>query len=361
MSTNSDTRDWLALTLVSGIGNRTLLRLLTAFGSPAGVRTAGHAALSATLSPSQTEALRAGADPEALARALDWLAVPGNHLVTLADPDYPQVLLETGDPPAVLYAKGRRELLGKPALAIVGSRHGTAQGLRDAESFARTLADAGLTIVSGLALGIDAAAHRGGLAGRASSIAVVGTGLDRIYPAQNKALAHQLAEEGLILSEFPLGTPPLPGHFPQRNRIISGLARGVLVVEAAPGSGSLITARVAAEQGREVFAIPGSIHSPLARGCHALIRQGAKLVETAADVLEELGWQAPHTQALHTAAGSIPAADPLLDALGAGPLTADQLAEITGLTLDTLSGKLLALELAGHLACLPGGRYQKLT
>jgi DNA processing protein len=245
-------------------------------------------------------------------------------------------------------------LLNQPGLGIVGSRNATPQGIRDAEAFAHALSDAGLTIVSGLALGIDAAAHRGGLAGAGSSIALVGTGLDRIYPARNKTLAHQLVESGLIVSEFPLGTPPLPGHFPRRNRLISGLSRGVLVVEAAPDSGSLITARVATEQGREVFAIPGSIHSPLARGCHALIKQGAKLVESAADILDELAWQ----QRLLPPVLPESPSDPLLAALDGSPATLDTLAQRTGLTLEALSAKLLTLELDGRIASLPGGRYQ---
>jgi DNA processing protein len=306
------------------------------------------------LSSAQCDALLAETDAAQLDAVRAWLAQPGNSLMTLADDDYPRALLEIADPPAMLYCKGQRALLNQPGLGIVGSRSATPQGVRDAEAFAHALSDAGLTIVSGLALGIDAAAHRGGLAGAASSVAVIGTGLDRIYPARNKALAHQLAEGGIIVSEFPLGTPPLPGHFPRRNRLISGLARGILVVEAAPDSGSLITARVATEQGREVFAIPGSIHSPLARGCHALIKQGAKLVESAADILDELAWQqrlAPPTLPENLS-------DPLLAALDGAPATLDTLAQRTGLTLEALSAKLLALELDGRIASLPGGRYQ---
>jgi DNA processing protein len=306
------------------------------------------------LTSAQCEALLAEADAAQLDAVHAWLVRPGNSLMTLADEDYPRALLEIADPPALLYCKGRRALLNQPGLGIVGSRNATPQGVRDAEAFAHALSDAGLTIVSGLALGIDAAAHRGGLAGAGSSVAVIGTGLDRIYPARNKALAHQLAESGIIVSEFPLGTPPLPGHFPRRNRLISGLARGVLVVEAAPDSGSLITARVATEQGREVFAIPGSIHSPLARGCHALIKQGAKLVESAADILDELAWQ----QRLAPPALPETLSDPLLAALDGAPATIDTLAQRTGLTLEALSAKLLALELDGRIASLPGGRYQ---
>ncbi len=218
---------------------------------------------------------------------------PGHHLVAWDDPDYPRALLELGHAPPSLYFVGRREFLNRPALAIVGSRHATAQGTDDARNFAQALADAGITIVSGLALGIDAAAHEGALRGAGSTLAVVGTGLDRVYPARHRDLARRIAASGGLLSEFAPGTPPRASHFPRRNRLISGLARGVLVVEAAPQSGSLITARYAGEQGREVFAIPGSIHSPLAKGCHQLLREGAKLVETAQDVLDELGMGEP--------------------------------------------------------------------
>ena len=350
---------WLRLALVPGVGNTSLIRLLTAFGSPEAVLASGRSALSAHLSAAQCDALLGAPDATLLATTQAWLDQPGNSLMTLADADYPKTLLEIADPPAVLYCKGERHWLNQPGLGIVGSRNATPQGVRDAEAFAHTLSDAGLTILSGLALGIDAAAHRGGLAGAGSSIAIVGTGLDRIYPARNKALAHRLAESGLIVSEFALGTPPLPGHFPRRNRLISGLSRGVLVVEATPDSGSLITARVATEQGREVFAIPGSIHSPLARGCHALIKQGAKLVESAADILDELAWQ--QRLAPPAFAESRPTRpDPILDALGGAPTTLDTLVQRTGLTLDALSAKLLALELDGQIASLPGGRYQKL-
>jgi DNA processing protein len=348
---------WLRLGLTPGIGSATVIRLLTAFGSPEAVLACGRQALAPHLTPTLAEALSAGPDPALLEQTLAWLLEPGNSLLTLADSDFPRPLLEIADPPAMLFCKGRRELLGSPGLGIVGSRNATPQGLRDAEAFAHALSDAGLTIVSGLALGIDAAAHRGGLAGAARSIAVVGTGLDRIYPARNKELAHRLADEGLIVSEFPLQTPPLPGHFPSRNRLISGLSRGVLVVEAATDSGSLITARVAAEQGREVFAIPGSIHSPLARGCHALIKQGAKLVESAADILDELAWQERLAPAENR---PDPPADPLLAVMDGAPVTLDTLAQRSGLTLDALSAKLLTLELEGRIAPLPGGRYQRL-
>ena len=228
-------------------------------------------------------------DAARLDATLAWLREPGHDLVAWGDPDYPAALLEIGDPPPVFYCLGRRELLARPAFAIVGSRNATPQGCADAEAFGAAMSAAGLTIVSGLALGIDAAAHRGGLTGAGSSIAVIGTGPDRVYPARNRALAHELAARGLVISEFAVGTPPLKQNFPRRNRLVSGLARGVLVVEATLSSGSLITARLAAEQGREVFAMPGSIHSPFSKGGHRLIREGAKLVETAQDILDELG------------------------------------------------------------------------
>ena len=349
--------DWLKLSLIPGIGDRTIHQLIAAFGSPEAVLASGRNALTAYLTTRQIEALLNGPDNALLAQTEVWLAQQGHSLMTLDDADYPVYLREIPDPPPLLYCLGRRELLNRPCLGIVGSRNATPQGMLDAKAFATALSQAGLTIVSGMALGIDAAAHRGGLKGLGSSIAVVGTGLDRIYPATNKNLAHQLAEDGLIVSEFALGTPPLAGHFPKRNRIISGLSRGVLVVEAAPDSGSLITARVAAEQGREVFAIPGSIHSPLSRGCHALIKQGAKLVESAQDVLEEMAW------AISTPPVNANQVEPdlILDAMDAAPMSADSIALRCGLTLDALSAKLLMLELEGKIATLPGGHYQKLN
>jgi DNA processing protein len=258
----------------------------------------------------------------------------------------------------VLYVRGNAALLQTRGLAMVGSRNATPQGLQTAENFAKTLAGRGLCIISGLALGIDAAAHRGALAAGGATIAVIGTGADRIYPARNKELALAIVEQGAIVSEFPLGTPAIAANFPRRNRIISGLSRGVLVVEAAPESGSLITARLAGEQGREVFAIPGSIHSPVARGCHKLIKQGAKLVETAQDVLEELG---DIEQQVATIESPTPSEEnPLLAALGHDPCALDELVERTGLRADQLLGELLTLELSGQLATLPGNRYQRL-
>ncbi len=283
---------WLSLCLTPGLGAATIRRLLQEFGLPENVLSANPESIARIAGAEPATALKARVSDTAVEKSLLWAAQTGNHVVTLADASYPRPLLEISDPPPLLYARGDPELLGRQSLAVIGSRNGTPQGLRNAEAFARTFSEGGLTIVSGLALGIDAAAHRGGLAGAGSTIAVLGTGIDIVYPARNAALFAQIGERGLLLSEYPIGTPAIGHNFPRRNRLISGLARGCLVVEAAIGSGSLITARFAAEQGREVFAIPGSIHSPLSRGCHALIKQGAKLVDAAEDVLAELGsWQ----------------------------------------------------------------------
>ena len=354
---------WLRLTLAPGIGGETQRKLLQAFGSPAAIFAAPRSALGSAISPAALESLLNHDSTDAVATACEWAAQTGNAILTLADADYPQSLLESPDPPVLLYLKGRRELLNRPMLAIVGSRNATAQGERDAEAFARNLGDAGLTIVSGLALGIDAAAHRGALQSAASTVAIIGTGADRLYPARNSALAREIAERGAILSEYPLGTPALAANFPRRNRIISGLAQGCLVVEAAPRSGSLITARLAAEAGREVFAIPGSIHSPMARGCHQLIRQGAKLVETAADILEELRWGSTPSRKVDadtTATKTSADEEQVLTAMEQTPCTLETLAERSGLTPAALLAILLPMELAGRIAQLPGGLYQTL-
>lgn len=362
MRTDALTFDWLRLALTPGVGAMTLQRALRAFGMPGAVLGASRGELVAAIGPRATDALMKGAPAEALEAAVRWLAVDGHALVTLADAEYPPRLLATADPPAVLYAKGRLELLHAPSIAIVGSRSATPQGLRDATRFAESLGRAGLAIVSGLAAGIDAAAHLGGLASPASTVAVLGTGIDRVYPARNRALAHRIANEGLILSEFPLGTPPLRENFPRRNRIISGLALGCLVIEAALESGSLITAREAADQGREVFALPGSIHSPVARGCHALIRQGAKLVESADDVLEELSMPRSGPPAARDVSGDDRNDDhPLLSAMGSDPIDLDSLCVRAGLTPDVVSAMLMTLELEGRVGALPGGRFQQLA
>jgi DNA processing protein len=350
-----DTEAWLALCLIPGLGPEGARRLLAAFGAPDKVLGAGAAALVPHAGRELAQAIAAGPDRGRLEAALSWLGDPANGIVTWADADYPGRLLETADPPPLLYLKGRRELLKAPALAVVGSRNATPQGLANAEGFARALSQAGLAIVSGLALGIDAAAHRGGLNGPGSSIAVVGTGLDIVYPAGNRPLARELAAQGLLVSEFPLGMPALAGNFPRRNRLISGLSLGVLVVEAAAKSGSLITARLALEQGREVFAIPGSIHSPLAKGCHALIKQGAKLAEHANDILEELGYPG-----VPVAPAAAVRGNRLLELLGHDPVDVDTLCERSGLPAREVAAALLELELAGQVASLPGGKYQRL-
>lgn len=366
MHAHGDVTAWLALEAVPGLGPETLRDLLEVFPSPQAILDAGAAQLTPLVGKGLGQAIAQVQDkPEAaesIAAALAWLQQPGNDFIPRTDPRYPRQLLELPDAPAWLYVKGDPAWLARPMLAIVGSRNATQQGLRDAAAFAQSLSEAGLTIASGLALGVDAAAHEGGLAGIGSSVAVVGTGLDRVYPARNRELAHRLAAQGAIVSEFALGTPPKTGHFPRRNRLISGLAVGVLVVEAALESGSLITARMAAEQGRDVFALPGSIHSALSKGCHRLIKQGAKLVESANDILEELGgrlssYQAPQQGDVTADTAS---ADPLLDALATGPLALDQLAERLGLTVDALSVRLLSAEMAGTVARLPGGLYQRI-
>jgi DNA processing protein len=281
-------------------------------------------------------------------------------VITLADDIYPRLLLEIADPPPLLYARGRVELLQRSALAIVGSRNATLQGEANAQTLARALSEAGLTIVSGLALGIDAAAHRGGLAGPGSTIAVLGTGIDVVYPSRNAPLAAEIAERGLLVSEFPLGTAPAAQNFPRRNRLISGLARGCLVVEAALASGSLITARAAADQGREVFAIPGSIHSPLAKGCHSLIKSGAKLVESAEDVLAELAGFRATGYASTTKQTPTGAETGLLAHMGHDPVDVDSLCSRAGMSAEQVSSELLRLELDGRVAALPGGLYQRL-
>jgi DNA processing protein len=309
-------------------------------------------------------------DSDAVARAVDralgWLAQPGRAIVTLSDATYPRLLLEIADPPPLLYCHGRTELLNQPALAVVGSRNATTQGASNAEQFARSFSAAGLTIVSGLAQGIDTAAHLGGLAAEGSTIAVLGTGVDNPYPAVNAPLAAQIAERGLLVSEFALGTKALAYNFPRRNRLISGLVQGCLVIEAALASGSLITARSAAEQGREVFAVPGSIHSPLSKGCHSLIKSGAKLVESAEDVLSELGafrrtgFASTRARPAVSDTGAV-SGEPLLDVMGFDPVDVDSLCARAGLPAERVSAELLRLELAGRVAALPGGRYQRLN
>lgn len=348
---------WLKLTLTPQLGNVALRQLLSVFGSPQAVLSASLLALRQHIPEKQARAVLAGPDTTRLLQAQAWLDLPERHLLTLADEDYPKLLLQADDPPPLLYLHGKRELLQRSMLAVVGSRHASPQGMRDAQAFAHALADAGLTIVSGMALGIDAAAHEGGMMGVGGTIAVTGTGLDIVYPARNRQLAHRIADQGLLLSEFPPGTPAMTHHFPRRNRIISGLAQGCLVVEATLHSGSLITARLAADQGREVFALPGSIHSPFSRGCHALIRQGAKLVESAQDVLEELHFAA--ATPIYPPAAEEAHEDGVWSQIGAAPFNLEDLILQTGLTASELSAMLLEKELAGQIAVLPGAMYQR--
>jgi DNA processing protein len=380
---------WLRLLLTPGVGNQTARRLLALCGLPQHI-FGQPAVWQGHVNAAQATALRREpADLPALVQATwQWLHSPAGdgvarRILTLADSAYPRALLATDDPPLLLHAMGMAEVLAQDqpfaalrCVAMVGSRTPTAQGLQHAHQFGRALREAGCCVVSGMALGIDAAAHEGALADAPAhtlaTVAVVGTGLDRVYPARHHALAQRIARQGLLLSEFPLGTPALAHHFPKRNRIIAGLAQGTLVVEAALKSGSLITARLAAEQGREVFAIPGSIHAPQVRGCHALIRQGATLVETVHDILQELPPQerpsampqpstGPTTMApTERTAVTDDAQDPLLCALGWDPMGLDALQARTGMDTATLQARLLEYELAGAVARLTGGRFQRL-
>mgnify|MGYP000042897309 CR=1 FL=1 len=353
---------WLRLSLTPGLGPASQRQLLAAFGLPHLIFEAGYGAIASVVGGPAARLLLDHDSRAAVEQALRWAEEPGNTLVTLGDPAYPASLLEIPDPPVCLYVKGDTGLLSRPALAVVGARSATPQGEANAEAFAACLSGAGLSIVSGMALGIDAAAHRGGLSGPGSTVAVIGTGADRIYPARNGDLARRIAAAGAIVSEFPLGMGPLAHNFPRRNRLIAGLACGVLVVEAAVKSGSLITARLATDCGREVFAIPGSIHSPLARGCHRLIRDGAKLVECAEDILEELRLPVPKAAPIgetgHFQGGA--GDDKVLSALGHDPVDVDTLVHRTSLTPEALSAILLSLELEGRVARLPGGRLQRL-
>jgi DNA processing protein len=351
---------WVALASIPGLGDESLRKLLKAFGLPEQIFATPSSELAQVVKRKVARAIADGPDEKALQPTRDWLAQAENHLVTLADSTYPKTLLDLPDAPPLLYVKGQVELLAATSMALVGSRNATPQGEQNAEAFAEALSHAGLTIISGLALGIDAAAHRGGLKGRAGTIAVVGTGLDTVYPARNKTLAHQIAKQGALVSEFALGTPPDRANFPRRNRIISGLSRGVLVVEAALSSGSLITARLAAEQGRDVFAIPGSIHSPFSKGCHALIKQGAKLVESAEDVLEELKWHTIAASSLQENTDDNISAHPLLQHMGYDAVSIDALAARAQQPAEKISQALLELELAGEVASLAGGLYQRL-
>lgn len=359
---NSALADWLQLTLTPGLGGAAMRLLLGQFGLPKNILARKAGELAAIVPAHAIEALHSETVRLAVERAMAWASTPGHFVISLADEAYPRQLLEIPDPPTLIYAAGRIELLRREALAIVGSRNATAQGEANAASFAKAFSEAGITIVSGLAMGIDAAAHRGALAGPGSTIAVLGTGVDIVYPRRNAELADRIRERGLLLSEFPLGTAPAAHNFPRRNRLISGLSRGCLVVEAAASSGSLITARTAADQGRDVFALPGSIHSPLSKGCHALIKTGAKLVESAEDVLGELSGFRPSGYA-STVLSSVPGAPGdtgLLGHMGHDPVDVDSLCVRAGWSAEQVSSELLRLELEGRVTALPGGLYQRL-
>jgi DNA processing protein len=380
---------WLRLSTARGLKPAALRILLGAFGLPQNVLAQPFATLAATAG---SDAARAALAPPApsFADQIDalnaWCAAPGNALMTLADPAYPPRLLAMPDPPPLLYVQGRLDLLHARSIAVVGSRSATPQALEDAARFARVFAAAGVTVVSGLALGVDAAAHRGALGERGGTAAVIGTGADLVYPWEHRALAAQLAQCGAIVSEWPLGTPARSANFPQRNRLIAALVEGVVVVEAAMRSGSLITARLANDMGRDVFALPGSIHAPLARGCHRLLKQGAQLVESPEEVLESLGVLLPATQGpdsrrrrtrasaavqasadessnAHTEPPASPTPDAarLLEALGHAPATLEILAARTDMPEAALQGTLLQLELAGQLNSLPGGWFVRAT
>lgn len=405
-TTDNELAAWLRLSMAPGLRPGALRAMLTAFGLPETILAQPFELLASATDEASARAALAppGADfSRYLDAVLAWRELEGNAVVTLDDPVYPPALLTMPDPPSLLYIKGRLDLLHAKGIAVVGSRSATPQGVEDAERFSRALSAAGLAVVSGLALGIDGAAHRGALTGRGSTIAVIGTGADLVYPAAHQALARQIAAAGTIISEWPLGTPARAANFPQRNRLIAGLAGGVLVVEAAMRSGSLITARLANEMGRDVFALPGSIHAPLSRGCHRMLKQGAKLVETPQEILEELGFAPPPAPATGTApwggiqrprkrasgatresAGGIPAedtkdtgesapaalpareaadlspdAEKLLAALGHAPATLEILAARTDMQDAALQSTLLQLELAGCLTVLPGGRFAR--
>ena len=372
---------WLRLQMTPGIGSVSGRNLLRAFGDPAAIFSQSAATLRAVVQARQAQALlQLPSDFEAIARfTQQWLQSERrqHHMLVLGDPRYPLALLEIDDPPLVLYAAGSERALNcidaSRSIAIVGSRNPTPQGLENSRAFGKALALEGLTVVSGMALGVDAAAHRGALeSGEIDlpTVAVVGTGLDRVYPAKHHHLAGAIAERGLVLSEYPLGTVPLPANFPRRNRLIAGLSRGTLVIEAALQSGSLITAQQALDQGKEVFAIPGSIHSTQSRGCHALIKQGAQLVESVQDIFDALGLDPGAILSGSRADANQTYTDilsddgdtdsTLADALGYDPANLEVLQIRTGWDTGQLQARLMELELRGHVARLPGGLFQRL-
>ena len=370
-STLHDLKLWLTLNQTPGLGNAGICQLLAKFGSPEAIFNASISQLREVVDDEIARKINHGVNIDAITPTLDWLKKDNAHVVTLADSTYPQKLLEISNPPVVLYAIGNLHWLNHPSIAMVGSRSATPQGEKNAEDFSMSLCNHGLCVVSGMALGIDGAAHRGALKAsgqaRGATIAVVGTGLDIVYPARHRDLAHKIAEHGLIISEFPLGTPSKAQNFPRRNRLISGLSLGCLVVEANIDSGSLITARLSVEQGREVFAIPGSIHSPVSKGCHQLIKQGAKLVENTQDILEELKNLLPsnspsgltdkpnYQDTMHSEPNTV------LACMGFDAINFETLLSVSGLTTEVLSSMLMVLELENKVAVLTGGKYQRLV
>ncbi len=362
-----ETSSWLALVRAPGLGTSDISRLLERFGSAPAVLAAGRSALDACGLQADTIGAILDPDQHLIGRDLDWLSREDRHLIWRGHPAYPELLGKMPGAPAALFCAGDISLLGEPQLAIVGSRNPTAAGLDTATAFAAHLAGAGLVITSGMALGIDSAAHRGALQADGATIGVCGTGLDRVYPRQSAALAEQMLAGGLLVSEFAPGTPPRREHFPQRNRIIAGLSLGTLVVEAALRSGSLITAHRAIEAGREVFAIPGSIHNPMSRGCHRLIREGAKLVESVADILIELApvfhaatpENGAETAAVTTAEELTPDYRCLLECVGYEPTHIDTIVTRSGLTAHEVSSMLLILELRGYISPSPQGGYSR--
>ncbi|MDE2234471.1 MAG: DNA-processing protein DprA [Gammaproteobacteria bacterium] len=357
---------WLALIRTPGLGVAGLPALLARCGSLAGIFTASSHKLSGLAE--NTRQWLENPDWDTVAQDLRWLEDTGVHMLACTDPAYPPLLRQISDPPMVLFVRGNLQALSLPQLAMVGSRNPSTEGRRNAEEFSAYLSNCGLGITSGMAMGIDAASHRGALRSRGTTIAVWGAGLDKPYPPSHRELAEEIAEHGALVSEFLPGTPPLPHNFPRRNRIISGLSVGTLVVEAAQTSGSLITAHLASEQGREVFAIPGSIHNPMARGCHRLIREGAKLVESAGDILEELApllKLEPVNASVESPVPEPDVEDPeyrlLLNSMDHAPISVDLLVERTGLTPDVVSSMLLMLELQGQVEATPGGHYSRVT
>ena len=368
-ASSTDLALWLTLNQIPGLGNTTFCQLLAKFGTPEGIFSAKLNQLREVVNDEIAQKISKGVAVDAITPTLKWLEKDNVHLVTLADSTYPQKLLEVSNPPALLFAIGNLHWLNHPTIAMVGSRSATPQGEKNAEDFAKSLCEQGLCVASGMALGIDGAAHRGALKANGATIAVVGTGLDIVYPARHRDLAHKIAERGLIVSEFSLGTPSKAQNFPRRNRLISGLSLGCLVVEANIESGSLITARLAAEQGREIFAIPGSIHSPVTKGCHQLIKQGAKLVESVQDILEEINWvkiakSLPNVSPnglLANLTPNAPQANTVLDLMGFDAINFEQLRTSTCLTTESLSSMLMLLELENQIKSLAGGHYQRLV